>query len=305
MRKWITLVFCISVLGILGGGCIDDLVPVGEQTTAQDASAYEFEVFLNNSFTDGKFIPTSTFYLSNDGDTKAVYILDNESTIDIIPLEDLSSPNQDPVSNIVVLGNYTGSQNISAQYLTDLSSSNETANINYTISEEVIRGQKHVYIVFSEPVTGFVAFSLATPLGQDFLYVTTPPSVVRFVLPEGYTTGNPFIGKTNPEPDEVYYDPENRENLVWNNEVSYTSSILQSVQKFSRENSTQLEPIPKAISVKYYSKSAPRGLIIAVGILGLAALFVFSRYYREKKRLGKIREDIESQFEVKIRRGKD
>lgn len=303
MRKWITLVFCISVLAILGGGCIDDLVPVDEQTTAQDASAYEFEAFLNNSFTDGKFLPTSTFYLSGNENTKAVYILHNESTIDIIPLEDLSSPNQDPVSNIVVVGNYTGSENVSEQYFTDLSESGEPADINYTLSEDVIRGQKHIYIIFSEPVTGFVAFTLATPMGQDFLHVTTPPSVVRFVLPEGYTTGNPFIGKTNPEPDEIYYDSENRENLVWNNEVAYTSSILESVQKFSRENSSQVEPIPKAISVKYYSKSAPQGLIIAVGILGLAALFVFSRYYREKKRLGKIREDIESQFEVKKRRG--
>ena len=299
------LVFCISVLGILAGGCIDDLIPVDEETSVQDTSAYEFEVFLNNSFADGEFIPTSTFYLSDEGDTKAVYMLHNESVIDVIPLEDFSSPNQEPVSNIVILGNYTESTNVSEQHFTELAQAGEPADVNYTLSEDVIRGQKHVFIEFNEPVTGFVAFTLATPIGQDFLHVTTPPSVVRFVLPEGHTTGNPFIGKTNPEPDEVYHDSENRENLVWNNEVAQTSSILESVQKFSGENNSQIEPVPKAISVKYYSQSAPQGLIIAVAILGLAALIVFSRYHREKKRLGKIREDIESQFQTKKRRGKE
>ncbi|TGC11122.1 hypothetical protein CUN85_02985 [Methanolobus halotolerans] len=299
------LVFCISVLAIFTGGCIDDLVPVNEERPAQDVSAYDFEVFLNNSFDDGEFIHTSTFYLSNDGDTKAVHILDNESVIDIIPLEDISSSSQEPVSNIVVLGNYSGSTDASIRHFTDLSRSGEPANINYTLSEDVIRGQKHIYITFSQPVTGFVAFTLATPGGQDFLHVTTPPSVVRFVLPEGHTTGNPLIGKANPEPDERYYDPDNRENLVWYNEVTHTGSILESVQRFSGDNNSQAEPAPKAISVKYYSQSAPQGLLIAAGILGLAALLVFSKYRRDKKRLKKIREDVENQFRNKKRRGRE
>ncbi len=304
MRKWITFVLCISLLGILAGGCIDELVPVDGETTTQDASTYEFQPFLNNSFVEGEFIHTSTFYLSEEN-AKAVHILENETTIDVIPLEDLSSPNQDPVSNIVVVGDYANSTNASVEYFTELSMSPEPAEINYTLSEDVVRGQKHIYIEFSEPVTGFVAFTLATPMGQDFVHVTTPPSVVRFVLPEGYTTGNPFIGKTNPEPTERYYDSQNRENLVWINEVMSTSGILESLQSFSGENESEIEPVPRAISVKYYSESAPQGLIIAVGILGLAALIVFSRYYREKRKLGKIREDIEGQFQEKKGKGKD
>ncbi|MBN2111090.1 MAG: hypothetical protein JW705_08420 [Methanosarcinaceae archaeon] len=299
MKKWTTLVFCISVLGIIAGGCIDELVPVDEKTSSKDVAAYEFEAFLNNSFVDGEFIPTSTFYLSGSEETKAVYIMHNGSMIDIIPLEDLSSPDQQPVSNIVVVGNYTRSANVSAQHFIELSRSGEAADINYTLTEDVIRGQKHIYIEFSEPVTGFVAFSLATPMGQDFLHVTTPPSVVRFVLPEGHTTGNPFIGKTNPEPDEIYYDRKNRENLVWTNELVYTSSILESLQELSGENNSQLREVPRAISVKYYSESAPRGLIIAAGVLGLAALLVLARYQREKKRLARIREEIESGFKTR------
>ena len=155
-------------------------------------TAYEFEALTDYTLADESFIPVATFYLSREGNAKAVNIIENESVIDIIPLEDLSSSNEVPVSNIVVIGNYSSNLEASAGTFTELSISDEPAYINYTTSEEVSRGQKHFYITFSEPVTGFVAFTMSTPTGQDFLHITTPPSVVRFVLPDGYTTGNPL-----------------------------------------------------------------------------------------------------------------
>jgi hypothetical protein len=281
------------------GGCIDDLVPVDEQTSMGDISAYEFEAFTNYSFVNGSFIPVATFYLSREGYAKAVYMIENESVIDIIPLEDLSSSNELPVSNIVVMGNYSSNLEASATNFMELSISGEPAYINYTTSEEVSRGQKHVYVNFSQPVTGFVAFTMSTPRGQDFLYITTPPSVVRFVLPEGYTTGNPFIGKTTPSPDKTYYDLSGRKNLVWVNPGTVNGSILERLQRFSNNTDSQVNQVPRAISVKYYSESAPLGLMVAAGVLGLAAFLVLSRHRRERKRLARIREDVEGRFTAK------
>jgi|GEM_PF-300693 len=306
MKKRVTMAFCILMLVSFTGGCIDELVPVDEQTSTGDIAAYEFEAFTNYSFADESFIPVATFYLSREGNAKAVYMIENESVIDIIPLEDLSSSNEVPVSNIVVIGNYSGSLETSAGTFTDLSLSDEPAYINYTTSEEVSRGQKHFYITFSEPITGFVAFTMSTPRGQDFLQITTPPSVVRFVLPEGYTTGNPLIGKANPSPDETYYDLSGRENLVWVNTGTASGSVIERLQRFSNNTNAQVDPVPRAISIKYYSESAPLGLMIAAGVLGLAAFLVLSRQRRERRRLARIREDVEGRFSAKERKkGKD
>ena len=299
MKKWITMIFCILMLAFFTGGCIDELVPVDQQTSMGNISAYEFEAFTNYSFVDGNFIPAATFYLSREGHVKAVYMVENESVIDIIPLEDLSSSNEVPVSNIVVMGDYSSSLEASVETFRELSISSEPAYINYTTSEEVSRGQKHLYITFSEPVTGFVAFTQSTPRGQYFLHITTPPSVVRFVLPEGYTTGNPLIGKTTPSPDETYYDLSGRKNFVWVNSGTASGGILEALQIFSNNTNSRANPVPRAISIKYYSESAPMGLMTATGILGLAALFVLSRYRRERKRLVSIREDVEERLSAK------
>jgi hypothetical protein len=296
MKKRITLAFCILMFVFLAGGCIDELVPVDQQTSMGDVSVYEFEAFTNYSFIDEEFIPTSTFYLTGEGVTKVVYMVENESVIDIIPLEDLRSSNEDPVNNIVVLGGYSSNLEASVTTFMNLSSSVEPAFINYTLSEDVIRGQKHIYITFSEPITGFVAFTMTTPRGQDFLHITTPPSVVRFVLPEGYTTGNPLIGKTTPGPDDTYYDSSGRKNLVWVNQGTATGSITERLQIFSNNTISQVNQAPRAISIKYYSESAPLGLMAAGGVLGLAAFLVLSRSRRERKRLARIRESVEERF---------
>ncbi len=304
MKKYLILVLCLFGLVIFAGGCIDDLVPVSDEGTQQELSAYEFEVFLNDSYNEGKLIPTHSFYLSKNGSAKVVSIIENESVIDIIPLEDLSTSDDEVVSNIVVLGDFSNKTNATPENLNDFSLMEGASEINYTISEDVIRGQKHVFITFEEPITGFVAYTMSTPLGQDFIYITTPPSVVRFVLPEGYTTGNPLIGKAKPSPDALYIDAYNRENLVWYNGLE-TTGFLSMLGRYSAEEQAEIEPVPKLITAKFYTSSAPTGLTIAAFILGMIALFVIFRYRLQKKTLEKIRDDIEKQVVVPKNKGKD
>ncbi|WMW21898.1 hypothetical protein RE476_11050 [Methanolobus mangrovi] len=304
MKKHLILVLCLLGLVLFAGGCIDELVPIDEEDAQQVISAYEFEVFLNDSYAEEVLIPTHSFYLSKNGSAKVVSIIENESVIDIIPLEDLSTSDNEVVSNIVVLGDISNKTNATPEQFTDFSLMENGSDINYTITEDVIRGQKHVFITFEEPMTGFVAYTMATPLGQDFIYITTPPSVVRFVLPEGYTTGNSLIGKPKPSPDEFYVDTVGRENLVWRNEVK-TTGFLGMLGRSSQEDTADVEPVPKLISVKFYTTSAPKGLTVAATILGLIALFVISRYQLQKKKLEMIRSNIEKQVVVPKKKGKD
>ncbi|WP_407283043.1 DUF5803 family protein [Methanolobus sp. WCC1] len=301
MKKYFFLALFLLSIMLFTSGCVDDLVPV-DDTTAE-ISAYEFELFLNNSYDNGTFIPTHSFYLSKNGSAKVVSILENESVIQIIPLEDLSNQNSETVSNIVVLGDVSNNTNATPENFEYFASMSSAADVNYTISDDVIRGQKYVFINFEEPVTGFVAYTMTTALGQDFIYVTTPPSVVRYVLPEGYTTGNSLIGKVKPKPNQVYYDSDGRENLVWTNEVT-TTGFLSMLGSYSSGDES-IEPIPELISVKYYTEDAPRDLTIAAGVLGLVALSVFLRFRNERKKLEKIRNEFESQLSNPKKKGND
>jgi hypothetical protein len=294
MKKYFFLALFILSVILFTSGCVDDLVPIDGDTT-QNISAYEFELFLNNSYDNGTFIQTNTFYLSKDGSAKVVSILENESVIQIILLEDLSNQNSETVSNVVVLGDLSNNTNATPENFEYFASMNSPSDINYTISDDVIRGQKYLYITFEEPVTGFVAYTMSTALGQDFVYITTPPSVVRYVLPEGYTTGNSLIGKVKPTPNEIYYDSDGRENLVWTNEVT-TTSFLSLLGDYSSEDDSSIEPIPKLISVKFYTENAPRDLTIAAGVLGLVALSVLLRFRTQRKKLERIRNEFESQL---------
>ncbi|MBP1907850.1 DUF5803 family protein [Methanolobus bombayensis] len=302
MKKYFFLTLFLLSIMLFASGCIDDLVPVDEDTT-QDMSAYEFELFLNNSYDNGTFIPTHTFYLSKNDSAKVVSILENESSIQIIPMEDLGNQGE-TVTNIVVLGEIANNTKATPENIESFSSMSSALDINYTISDDVIRGQKYVFVNFEQPVTGFVAYTMTTAMGQDFIYLTTPPSVVRYVLPEGYTTGNSLIGKVKPDPDQVYYDSEGRENLVWTNEVE-TSSFLSILGSYSPEDGDSIEPMPKMISVKYYTKNAPRDLTIAAVILGLVAFTIFFRYRNERKKLEKIRGEFESQLSNSGKKGND
>ncbi|MDO9518530.1 MAG: DUF5803 family protein [Methanosarcinaceae archaeon] len=284
MRYATILALLILILSTLTAGCIDELVPIGDNSTNSDISVYEFDVFVNQSANSDIVANTTTFYLSKDESTRVVHMLINATVIDIIPIDDMSS-NQDSLDNIVIIADSvnTNTTSASVEVFNSYSLASEVSDVGYTISKEVIRGQKHTYLKFNETITGFVAYTLPAQKGQDFIYIQSSPSTVRFVLPVGYTTGNQLIGIARPQPDETYVDNEGRETLIW-----YGN-----------------EDMPKSFNVKYYPPSAPKTLLIVGIILAFGAAIVLADYYVTRKNLKKMRDDIEQSSKMGASRNKD
>jgi len=293
MNRYILLIACFLAVVSLSG-CIDELVPLENDPNTPDPSIYEFDVFLNGSQLNDSFARTSTFYLSANSSAKVVNIIDNESVLDIIPLEDLTKRDAEILSNIVVIADYANNTNSSVSLFKNYAKEQKVSSLNYTISEEVIKGQKHIYLNFTEPIRGYVAYTMTSSTGQEFLHIAQTPSVVRVVLPEGYTTGNLLIGRARPKPDQIYYDNYGRMNLVWNNTNADKSSLVTMLETtFNREIQTPSNTL-KLIGVKFYKESAPRSLLIVGVILGSLAFIVIADSLNKRRKLRKLREQIEA-----------
>lgn len=289
MNRQILLVACfLAVISL--SGCTD----VAITPIAPNSSVYEYDVFLNGSELNGGFARTSTFYLSTNSSVKVVNIIDNESLIDIMPLEDLTKTDAETLSNIVVIGDYANNTSSSIDLFENYSTQQNVSGLNYTISEKVTKGQKHIYLNFTEPIRGYVAYTMTSSTGQEFLHIAQTPSVVRVVLPESYTTGNLLIGRARPKPDQIYYDNYGRMNLVWNNTNADKSSLVTMLETtFNREIQTPSNTL-KLIGVKFYKESAPRSLLIVGVILGSLALIVIMDSLNKRRKLRKLREQIEA-----------
>jgi hypothetical protein len=289
MNRQILLVACfLAVISL--SGCTD----VAKTPIAPNSSVYEYDVFLNGSELNGGFARTSTFYLSTNSSVKVVNIIDNESLIDIMPLEDLTKTDAETLSNIVVIGDYANNTSSSIDLFENYSTQQNVSALNYTISEKVTKGQKHIYLNFTEPIRGYVAYTMTSSTGQEFLHIAQTPSVVRVVLPEGYTTGNLLIGRARPEPSQIYYDDYGRMNLVWNNTNLEKSSVVNMLETtFNREIQAPSNTL-KLIGVKFYKESAPRNLLIAGVVLGSLAFVVIADSLNKRRKLRKLREQIEA-----------
>jgi len=289
MNRQILLVACfLAVISL--SGCTD----VAKTPIAPNSSVYEYDIFLNGSELNGGFARTSTFYLSTNSSVKVVNIIDNESLIDIMPLEDLTKTDAETLSNIVIIGDYANNTSSSIDLFENYSTQQNVSGLNYTISEKVLKGQKHIYLNFTEPIRGYVAYTMTSSTGQEFLHIAQTPSVVRVVLPEGYTTGNLLIGRARPKPDQIYYDNYGRMNLVWNNTNADKSSLVTMLETtFNREIQTPSNTL-KLIGVKFYKESAPRSLLIVGVILGSLAFIVIADSLNKRRKLRKLREQIET-----------
>lgn len=289
MNRQILLVACfLAVISL--SGCTD----VAKTPIEPNSSVYEYDVFLNGSELNGGFARTSTFYLSTNSSVKVVNIIDNESLIDIMPLEDLTKTDAETLSNIVIIGDYANNTSSSIDLFENYSTQQNVSALNYTISEKVTKGQKHIYLNFTEPIRGYVAYTMTSSTGQEFLHIAQTPSVVRVVLPEGYTTGNLLIGRARPKPDQIYYDNYGRMNLVWNNTNADKSSLVTMLETtFNREIQTPSNTL-KLIGVKFYKESAPRSLLIVGVILGSLAFIVIADSLNKRRKLRKLREQIEA-----------
>lgn len=293
MNRHILLIACFLAVVTLSG-CIDELVPLEKVSESPDSSMYEFDVFLNGSQLNGSFARTSTFYLSTNSSAKVVNMIDNESLLDIMPLEDITRTDDEILSNIVVIADHANNTSSSIDIFQNYSKEQKVSSLNYTISEKVIKGQKHIYLNFSEPVRGYVAYTMAVPTGQNFFHISQAPSVVRIVLPEDYTTGNSLIGRARPDPEDIYYDNKGRMNLVWYNMGTEKSSV---VGMFETMFKTEVQTPPNAIkliAVKFYKDSAPGHLFVAGVVLSSLALIVIADYLKKRRKLRKVREEIEA-----------
>lgn len=286
----IILVLLFSV--VFASGCIDDIVTVQEE---ESVNVSDYEIVFNGKEANASTLNETTFYLTKEGFATGVYALDNASFIEIIPMEDLTNLGEEPISEIVIIAEDSVNVTDVEETLGILSSRKEVTDLNFTIEERVERGQKTQVIDFNRSISGFVAFKMTVPLGQDFIYIPTHDSVVRIVLPEGYTTGNPFIGKVHPEANFTYHDESGRQVLVWLDLQRESSSLLSmdffnmSAEKPQDEGPVEYQPVV----LKFYTTSAPIGLLIGTTILSIATLIVALNYASTRRKLEEKRMEIE------------
>ncbi|MFW5986846.1 MAG: DUF5803 family protein [Methanohalophilus sp.] len=287
MRKQVVVLFLILISAIYLSGCIDDIIPVDDTAETTNVSEYTLDPFIANDSCECG-INTTTFYLFPDSPVKAVYALENADRLEVVPLEDITNTGSDVLSNIVTVARPGGNNSNPAATVRQMSSSEPTNSIDYTLSEESESGQTKQVISFNQSLTGFVAYTMEVPMGQDFMYVPSHLSTVRVVLPEGYTTGNQFIGKVEPEPDSRYVDGQDREVLVWDNLRQDTSTSLSSLAKdfLPSDDEEEEEEIKfKTLYLKFYSEDAPRNLLIGTSILGTGVLLVIGNFLRNRRKL--------------------
>lgn len=287
-------VFFLVLLIVGISGCTNELITDQNLNESHNnTSMYKFEPFLNESYTENGFVETSTFYLTDNSTANVVNIIDNQTSLDITPMSDLTKTNVEVISDIAVIAEYTNNTMSSINLFEDISNHKRGSNLNYTLNDKTIRGQRHIYLNFSQPIRGYIAYKMLLPMGQNFFYIADSPSVIRVVLPPGYNTGNMFIGRARPNPDKIYYDNNNRMNLIWYNLVTEQNTFIKNLENITGTKIDQNEINIKFISIRYYKDAAPRNLLIAAIILSFAAIIIIIDYLIKRKKFRKVRNNIE------------
>lgn len=267
-------------------GCAEEKKQIALNQSG-NISNYEFEVFLND-YNDNVPANTTTYYIQDDKTTVKVVNLEiNCSKLEIFPPDSLGGgPTENPIQNFVLLAEPANETTADAQTLENLSQRNETSNINYTLTQEISQNMKVLNLEFSEPITGFIAYSIVVPGTQSFAFIKPDSVFIRVILPPGYVTGDRIFGIARPTPSNMSFDSQGRQNLLW--------------------ISSKPGEKDEAIQVKYYSQSAPLlflgaivTLLIGVGLV----LFYYSRSRRELESVKGIFE-LEKEYEKKQKRRK-
>lgn len=124
---------------------------------------------------------------------------------------------------------------------------------NYRIiSEEYVEG----HLNYTRPITD-----------QRFVALADENVPVRVILPPGYATGDPLLGKARPKPDEVE-TVENRTALIW----------------ASPEKRTMID-------VSFYRDDAPRSFRLFLLLLAFLAGVLVLEHLTSIKRLRSVREE--------------
>lgn len=285
MRMKILLILLIMT-PVLMSGCAEEKKQVALNQSG-NVSNYEFEVFLNE-WTNNQPANTTTYFLLEDRTTAKVVNQEiNCSKLEIYPPDTLGGgPEEEPIQNFVLLAEPANKTTEDVQTFKRLSQKNGTSDINYTLTQDINQSMKVLTLEFTEPITGFIAYTIKVPGNQNFVFMKPDSELIRVVLPPGYATGNRIFGIARPTPSNVSFDEKGRQNLLW--------------------ISSKLGERDEAIQVKYYSQSAPLlflGAIIAL-LIGVGLVLFF--YSRSKRELESVRGifELEKEYEKKQRRRK-
>lgn len=130
------------------------------------------------------------------------------------------------------------------------------------------RGSYKHEVVSEEDVEGHLNYTL--PIAdQRFIAPAEEGVPVRVVLPAGYATGDPLLGKARPKPDEVE-TWDNRTALLWTNPGKRT-----------------------IIDVNFYRDDAPRAFRLFLLLLAFLAGVLALGHLTSIRRLRSVREDAE------------
>jgi len=130
------------------------------------------------------------------------------------------------------------------------------------------RGSHQYEVVSEEDVEGHLNYTL--PISdQRFVAPAEEGVSVRVVLPAGYATGDPLLGKARPKPDEVE-TLDDRTVLIWTNPEKRT-----------------------IIDVNFYRDDAPRAFRLFLLLLAFLAGVLALEHLTSIRRLRSVREDAE------------
>lgn len=133
------------------------------------------------------------------------------------------------------------------------------------------RGDYIHEIKFDRDTTGYLSYILPTQK-QHFIASSETQGPVKVVLPAGYTTGDPILGKPKPRPDNVSMEG-NKTALIWENPYAKN----------------------RYIEVNYYTETAPRTLRMFILFLLVIGAILAAEHFISIKRLRTIREEMDEE----------
>jgi hypothetical protein len=130
------------------------------------------------------------------------------------------------------------------------------------------RGSHQYQVVSEEQVEGHLNYTL--PIAdQRFVASADEGAAVRVILPAGYATGDPLLGKARPKPDEVE-TVGNRTALIWTSPAKRTM-----------------------IDVTFYRDDAPRAFRLFLLLLSFLAGVLALEHLTSIRRLRSVREEAD------------
>jgi len=130
------------------------------------------------------------------------------------------------------------------------------------------RGSYNYEVVSDEDVEGHLNYTRPIT-DQRFVALADENVSVRVILPEGYATGDPILGKARPKPDEVE-TVGNRIALIWTSPAKRT-----------------------VIDVSFYRDDAPRSFRLFLLLLAFLAGVLALEHLTSIRRLRSAREDAD------------